>query len=492
MLVSILTGTVFLFFLVGLLLIAINKYDLAKRKISPCVIYKPLLVNIILLGFILSVTDESFQKPKNEVATFNPHTPLEFPLSSNIQPFNKNPLTSNYDDVLTRHDAEREILDPIKQEVFNNFENLAITIRVLESGKPKDFSESGLFHTDHQFHNFHDTQLTHLHSPRNYQETYHLEVKNYINSLSLYSAFYEENKQILADDPELSLLTSDIYQRFHEVIATLQQYEENLDQIMSLNLANAETSRRSISMHDQKINRAKISLAHAAASFSLTLDAHEDAKQLEKYLNHMDFDITLAPGGKGYSAAMGKVESYTVIEQNLFEGRVSNEPVAQHTSIAKTSLPPSKEKPSSALSPEIIDTTFAAAPPTSKVSITSAGLATLSPNKHDENNIYDSAIVDSKTLTQSGKIGFMVEKVAPFTTNDLNTPSLATGDVIVTLDGQFFQDPFEFSDSLKNQEASNLTLGIMRNKKLQEIGIQGNELEGAQLVPMLLDQKVKL
>ena len=481
MLVSVLTGTVFLFVLIGIALFVADKYKLTKREVSPNWVYKPLLINIIILGFVLSVTDQSFRKSTSEVAQFQTRTPLEFPLSSNAKPLNQNPLTSNYHDMLIKNDLEREVLDPIKQEVFDNFENLAITIRVLENGKPKDFSHKGIFNYNPSIQSFTDTQLSSVHSPRNYQVSYHNEVKSYVENLTLNSKYYDQNKKMLSEDPELSLLTSDIYQKFQGVIATLQAYEESLDQIMALNLANAETSRRSISMHDEKINRAKIYLAHAAASFSLTLDEPADAKQLEKYLQQADFDIELKPGNHGYTAAMHAVETFTSREQDMYQERVptGTSKVNRNVEMAQIQKALSSLQP---LTTSTNNTTHQNPILKNKPSI-NAGIE--SPNQASE-------VRSMSGFSQQGKIGLMVEKLS-FIQDTSNPNQLVAGDVIVTLDGQHFKDPFKFSDSLKNHhQTSELTLGVMRDKKLQEIGVNGTELQGARLVPMLLDHTVQL
>ena len=409
----------------------------------------------------------------------------------------------------TRDKDAKVAVEQVRKEIFNNFINLSILIKIIDQKMPTPFWDK---------RRANETELAYQDRAKSYFRDYQHEIRIYLQESKYSQAVYQSYQR------NLSYLSSDlrehienVYHNFDEIVDSFNRFETGLTHILSLDLTDSERNTKSIRLHQEKIVNAKIAIVSAAAQFCLILTNEVDAKILSEHLELTNIKLKLKHGKEGYQVAMQEVFKLSHEKAMIFSTlTVSN-------SAGKREIERRIEDPylvmlrkavglGEKLSEDEIfslqnkKTNMEEKEPSELFKL--AAFSYLESDGHGAIFYYERALKAerlSPILKQyaqlsldrlnspekyESSIGIMIFKINPG--GSFDKAGLKVGDVLVSLDGETLYEPMDIASKFGKEEKSPFLLKLIRNNEPLKIVVDSGESVGAVLTQLIVLNAIQL
>lgn len=399
--------------------------------------------------------------------------------------------------------------EEVKKEVSENFLTLSLLINVIENDKPTAFSD---------IRRVNETELAYQDRAKNYFRDYQQQIHTNLQESKYSTARYESyNRNLSYADTNLKESIGNIYQQFNEVIDTFNRFDTGLLHILSLELSDSERTKKTISLHQEKVINAKIAIFSAAAQFCLILNNEIDAKILSKHLALTKIKVDLKSGKEEcHQAAINEVSKLYQEKTKVLSARLSPETSAQkeierrikdpYLIMLRKTIGLTEDLSESEIyrikNKQIIDETD----PVKLLKL--ASLSFLESDGSASTMYYDKAL-DSGELSPAlkqyaelsldrlrnpekyeGSIGLMVVNINAG--GGFDKAGLKIGDVLLSLDGKTLYEPMEIASELGKEKHSPFVLRLIRNNKYMKVVIHSGASLGAVLTQLVVLNTIQL
>jgi hypothetical protein len=398
-------------------------------------------------------------------------------------------------------------LSRVKVELLANFRSLALLIKAIEDEPPREFwdkrraNETELSYQDRAAEGF-----------RDYQKGIGLYLTQLRFSNNLFGSFQRE----LSYYPNFVGRVEQTYDEQNEVKNSFSRFETGLQHILSLQLSDVERNVRSQSLHWEMIANSKMAFAYAAAHFCMIAN-QEDMTILRDSFSSLGIVADLQPGKEGYQQAMRMAAKFANEREAVLRERLSGQSKALRKEVDRRINDPYliMLRKAAGLSPTLTEaevTAFRSKPLDSRERdpLKLFKLAAFSYLESDGNaaTFYFRRAIETNQLSPlqkrfaqlsvhrlenperySKSIGIMVMKL---TSGRFKKSGLAVGDVIVSIDGQVCNEPFDIASALAKVGGGPTLLGIMRNGRNMIVRVHGGEAAGAVLTQLVVFNVIQI
>ncbi|RCX18387.1 PDZ domain-containing protein [Anaerobacterium chartisolvens] len=398
-------------------------------------------------------------------------------------------------------EKQREARVKINSEIKNNFTELSKHVLGIECLKPQPFWDKRRVNETEQGY-----QSRAEGAFLKYKELVTSEVSKIRYSQTMYLSF----KTYITDGGMLESLDK-IYRSFEEVIYYIHDYDDYLNHLLSLGTEDGRRHRECLSKHKEAAAMLKIELLEAAAHYFEAFDGEADIAEVLLSLCMANICVNVAPGQQAFSECRKKIAEYWEEKTHILRERIVEDEGIRN-------VDPHIHDPYIAM----LRRTVGLSETLSEAEIRKLRNLKIDMDERDPLKLFqlaafsyieldgEATVVYFQRILELGDISPTHRRFAENSLHRLKNPDfyqgalgvmvlgvnngggleragVQFGDVIISINGQVFMEPFDLSSALAGEKAGTpILLKLVRNKGYETAVLNSGHPAGGALSQLVI------